>query len=116
MASSGRVFFYQQNRWHHERNFEVTDTKRAILSVHKGCGNGSVIEFTPHRRGKIINRRCIEHLVLGTTPGFDIVYDRRAHVTDVDVNDGGQQSKNNAGIAFSVIRTEHWDEPRAARP
>ena len=33
----------------------------------------------------------------------------RAHVTDVDVNDGGQQSKNNSGIAFSVIRTEHWE-------
>ena len=29
-------------------NFEVTDTKRAILSVHKGCcGNGSMIVFTP---------------------------------------------------------------------
>ena len=24
-------------------NFEVTDTKRAILSVHEGCDNGSVI-------------------------------------------------------------------------
>ena len=30
-------------------NFEVTDTKRAILSVHKGCGNGSMIVFTPER-------------------------------------------------------------------
>ena len=28
-------------------NFEVTDTKRAILSVHKGCGDGSMIVFTP---------------------------------------------------------------------
>ena len=28
-------------------NFEVTDTKRAILSVHKSCGNGSMIVFTP---------------------------------------------------------------------
>ena len=33
-------------------NFEVTDTKRAILSVHEGCGNGSVIVFTPNGRGK----------------------------------------------------------------
>ena len=24
-------------------NFEVTDRKRSILSVHKGCGNGSMI-------------------------------------------------------------------------
>ena len=30
-------------------NFEVTDTKCAILSVHKGCGNGSMIVFTPDR-------------------------------------------------------------------
>ena len=28
-------------------NFEVTDTKSAILSVHKGRGNGSMIVFTP---------------------------------------------------------------------
>ena len=33
-------------------NFEVTDTKRAILSVHKGCGNGSMIVFTPDGKGK----------------------------------------------------------------
>ena len=33
-------------------NFEVTDTKRAILSVCKGCGNGSMIVFTPDGRGK----------------------------------------------------------------
>ena len=32
-------------------NFEVTDTKRAILSVHKGCGNGSMIVFTPDGKG-----------------------------------------------------------------
>ena len=32
-------------------NFEVTDTRRAILSVHKGCGNGSMIVFTPERKG-----------------------------------------------------------------
>ena len=36
-------------------NFEVTDTKRAILSVHKGCGNGSMIVFTPDGKGKIVN-------------------------------------------------------------
>ena len=32
-------------------NFEVTDTKRAILSVHEGCGNGSMIVFTPRWKG-----------------------------------------------------------------
>ena len=36
-------------------NFEVTDTTRAILSVHKGCGSGSVIVFTPDGRGKTVN-------------------------------------------------------------
>ena len=34
-------------------NFRVTDTKRAILSVHKGGGKDSMIVFTPDRRGKI---------------------------------------------------------------
>ena len=34
-------------------DLEVTDTKRAILSVHKGCGNGSTIVFTPDGKGKI---------------------------------------------------------------
>ena len=34
-------------------NFEVTDTKRAILSVHRGCGNGSMIMITD---GK--NKNC----------------------------------------------------------
>ena len=33
--------------------FEVTDTKRAILSVHKGCGNGSMIVFTPDAKGNL---------------------------------------------------------------
>ena len=42
-------------------DFEVTDTKRAILSAHKGCGNGSMIVFTPDGRGKIVNdKSCIE--------------------------------------------------------
>ena len=42
-------------------NFEVTETKRAILSVHKGCGNGSMIVFTPDGKGKIVNdTKCIE--------------------------------------------------------
>ena len=36
-------------------NFEVTDTKRAILSVHRGCGIGSMIVFTPDGQGKIVN-------------------------------------------------------------
>ena len=86
-------------------NFEVTDTKRTVLSVHKGCGNGMIV-FTPDGRGNIINdKRCVEHVqpVMRTTPGFDIVYDRRAYALDVDVNDGGQSHENNSGVA--------WREP-----
>ena len=98
-------------------NFEVTDTKRATLSVHKGCGTGSMIVFTSDGRGKIINdKRCIEHVqqIIENTPGFDIVYDRGTHVLDIDVNggvyvnDGGRKSEN-SGIAFPVVRTEHGE-------
>ena len=100
-------------------NFEVTDTKRAILSVHKGCGNGSMIVFTPDGKGKTVNdKRCIEQVqqIMATTPGFDIVYDRGAYVLDVDVNDGvyvndeRRKFESDSGISFPVIRKEHWDE------
>ena len=59
-------------------NFEFTDTNRVILSVHKGCGNGSMIVFTPDGRGKIVNdKNCIEQVqqIMGTTRRFAIVYD-----------------------------------------
>ena len=72
-------------------NFEVTDTKRAILSVHTGCGNGSVIVFTPDGKGKIVNdKKCIEQVkqIMESTPEFDIVHDRGAYMLDVDINDG----------------------------
>ena len=71
-------------------NFEVTDTKRAIMSVHKGCGNGSMIVFTPDVRGKIVNdEKYIEQVqqIMETSPGFDIEYDRGTYVLDVDVKD-----------------------------
>ena len=64
-------------------NFEVTDTKSASLSVHKGCGNGSTIVFTPDGKGNIVNdTKCIEQVkkMMASTPGFDIVYDRGAFV------------------------------------
>ena len=99
-------------------NFEVTDTKRAILSVHKGCGNGSMIVFT--RDGKCItvnDKNCFEQVkqIMASTQGFDIVYDREAYVLDVDVNDGvyvnneRQQSGHNSGISFPVIRKKYWE-------
>ena len=52
-------------------NFEVT--------VHKGCGSGSMIVFTTDGREKIVNdKKCIEQVqwITESTPGFDIVYDR----------------------------------------
>ena len=64
--------------------------KRAILSVQKDCGNGSMIVFTPDGRGKLNNdKKCFEHVqqVMRTTPGFDLVSDKGANVLDVDVND-----------------------------
>ena len=85
-------------------NFYVTDTKRAVLSVHKSHGNGYVIVFTPDGRGKIIDdKRCIENVqqVMGTNPGFDIVYDRGAFVLDVDVNDGGPKVRKQLWDRFS---------------
>ena len=71
--------------------FDVTDRQRAILSVHKGWGNGSMIVFTPDGKGKIVNdTKCIEQSeqIMWSTPEFDIVYDRGAYVLDVDVSDG----------------------------
>ena len=99
-------------------NFEVTDTKRAILSVHEGCGNGSMIVFTPAGKGKIVNdTKCIdqEKQIMASTPGFDIVYDRGAYVLDVDVNDGvyvndeRRKFESDFGISFPVIRKEYWE-------
>ena len=92
-------------------NFEVTDTKRAILSVHKGCGNSSMIVFTPDGKGKIVNEtKCIDQVkqIMASTPGFDIVYDRGAYVLDVDVDDG-QKFASDSGISFPVIRQEYWE-------
>ena len=46
-ASSVMFLFTNRNDSTMNVNFEVTDTKRVILSVQKGCGNGSSIVFTP---------------------------------------------------------------------
>ena len=48
-----------------------------------------MIVFTPD--GKIGNdTKCVDQVkqIMANTPGFDIVYDRRAFVKDVDANDG----------------------------
>ena len=60
---------------------------------------------------------CTEQVkqIMASTPGFDIVYDRRAYVLDVDVNDGvyvnneRRQSEHNSGISFPVTRKEYWE-------
>ena len=99
-------------------NCKVIDTQRAILSVHKGCGNGSMIVFTPDGRVKIVNdTKCADQVkqIMASTPGFDTVCDRRAHVLDVDVNDGvyvndeRRNFESDSGISFLVIRKEYWE-------
>ena len=101
-------------------NFEVTDTKRAILSVYRCCGNGSMIVFNSDGRGKFMNdRRCIEQTqqILEKTPGFDIVCDSRAYVLGVDVNDDvdvyvndeRQKVESESGISFPIVRKEYWE-------
>ena len=102
-------------------NFEVTDTKRAILSVLKGCGNGSMIVFTPDGKGKIVNdTKCIDQVkqITASTPKFDIVYGIGAYALDVDVNDGvyvndkRRQFEHDSGISFPVIRKEYWERTK----
>ena len=59
--------------------------------MRKGCGNGSMIVFTPDGKGKNVNdMNCIEQVkqIMASTPRFDIVYDRGVCVLDEDVNDG----------------------------
>ena len=50
-------------------NFEVTHSKRAIQSVHKGSGNGSMIVFTPDGGSKI---NCVTRIVLNRCNRSDI--------------------------------------------
>ena len=104
-------------------NFENTDTKRAIQSVHKGRGNGSMIVFPSDGKGKIENDTfCIEQVkqIMGFISDFDIVYDRGAYALDVDVdggvylNDERRKLESDSGISFPMIRKEYWE--RAFEP
>ena len=89
--------------------------KRAILSVHKGCGNDSMIVFTPDGKGKIVSdTKSIDQVkqIMASTPGFDIVYDRGAYALDVDVNDRvyvndeRRKFESDSGISLPMIRKD----------
>ena len=59
--------------------------------THEGCGKQFDDRVHSRWKGKIVNdKKCIEQVqqIMGTTPGFDIVYDRGSYVLDPDVNDG----------------------------
>ena len=91
-------------------NFEATDTTRAILSVHKGCGNGSMIVFTPDGRGKIINdKSCAEHVqqIMGTTHDSILcVTEEPTYWTLTSMMESmtkGDKFENDSGISFPVI-------------
>ena len=66
-------------------DYDVTDTKRAILSVKKGRDRGSVVIFTAPG-GKIINDpKAIEKInqITLADPRLDIIHDKGAYVLDV---------------------------------
>ena len=50
------------------------------------------------------DKKCIEQVqqIMGTTPGFDIVYDRGAYVLDVDVNDGMESLSTMRGNSLNT--------------
>ena len=61
--------------------------------------------------------KCSEQTkqIMVSTPGFDFVYGRGAHVLDVDVNDGvcsndeRRKFESDSRISFPVIRKEYWE-------
>ena len=77
-----------------------------------------MIVFTPDGKGKIVNdTKCVLNKIIAITPGFDIVYDRGAHVLDVDVNDGvyvndeRRKFESDSGISFPEIAKNIGNEP-----
>ena len=97
---------------HHSMNFESVlgeslqhhGIKRNVPFIHRTGSSMNVNSVCAQRlrqwlddrvhsrwKGKIVNdTKCIDQVkqIMGSTPGFDIVYDRGAYVLDVDVNDG----------------------------
>ena len=102
----------------HNVPFTNRTGRRAILSVHEGRGNGSMIVFTSDCKGIIVNdTKCGDQVIqiMASTPASDIVYDRGACVLDVDVDDGvhvndeNRKFESDIGISFPVIRREYWE-------
>ena len=95
-------------------NFEVTDTKCAILSVHKGCGNGSMIVFTPDGKGKIVNdKNCIEQVKRSWRALKDLTLcmtGEPTYWTWMSMMESMSTMRGNSlNTIFLVIRKEYWE-------
>ena len=104
-------------------NFEVIDTKRGLLSVHKGCGNGSMIVFTPDGKGKIVNdTKCIDQVkqIMAKNFGLLVVdisvafmHARKGEEIYVKVPSGIKSSRFwrlKAAVNGTKKASKHWQE------
>ena len=67
----------------HQQNWQQHEPSLRLLTQNGQFCHGSMIVFTPDGRGRIVNdTKCIEQVkqIIGTTPGFDFVYDRSLRI------------------------------------